>query len=222
MMAGQHVPEPRPAGRPIVIGLTGPIGCGKSTVAAWLGECGAVVIDADRIARGVTAPGEPGHDQVLAKFGERFRGRDGTLDRAALARLVFDDEAALRELEAIVHPIVRPRIVAQLEDAGRVGAPAVVVEAIKLVEGGLGDLCDAVWLVHCSPEAQRSRLTSRGLELEDAAQRINAQEGMSEHVSAGLSAGRVPLEPLETSGSKEETKAAVMARWNRWVAASEK
>jgi dephospho-CoA kinase len=222
MMAGQHASQPRPAGRPIVIGLTGPIGCGKSTVAAWLGERGAIVIDADRIARGVTAPGEPGHDQVLAKFGERFRGRDGTLDRAALARLVFDDEAALRELEAIVHPLVRPRIVAQLEDAGRVGAPAVVIEAIKLVEGGLGELCDVVWLVHCSPEAQRSRLTSRGLEVEDGARRIKAQAGIAERASAGLSAGRVPLEPLDTSDSKEETKAAVMARWDRWVAASEK
>src|SRR5437763_15409935 len=125
--------------RPIRIGLTGPIGCGKSTIAGWLAGQGAVVIDADRIARDVTAPGEAGHEQVLARFGDRFRGADGNLDRAALASLVFDDPEALGELESIVHPLVRPRILDKLEEAGREGVPAVVIEAIKLVEGGLAD-----------------------------------------------------------------------------------
>jgi dephospho-CoA kinase len=88
------------AGRALRIGLTGPIGCGKSTVAGWLAARGAVVVNADAVARAVTAPGEPAHEDVLARFGDAVRGPDGTLDRAALARLVFADAAGLRDLEA--------------------------------------------------------------------------------------------------------------------------
>jgi energy-coupling factor transporter ATP-binding protein EcfA2 len=92
------------------IGLTGPIGCGKSTVAGWLAELGAHAIDADEVARAVTAPGEPALDVVIARFGERYRRPDGGLDRAALAELVFSDPVALGDLEAITHPQVRKRI----------------------------------------------------------------------------------------------------------------
>ena len=164
------------------IGLTGPIGCGKSTVASWLAERGAAVVDADAIARAVTAPGEPAHDAVLARFGDAVRAPDGTLDRAALARLVFADGAALRDLEAIVHPAVRPVILAALEAADDAGAPAVVVEAIKLVEGGLAALCDEVWLVACSPDAQRARLRGRGMDASDAERRIDAQADLVERL----------------------------------------
>ncbi len=142
------------AARPVRIGLTGPIGCGKSTVARWLGERGAVVIDADAVAREVTAPGQPGHDAVLARFGDPVRAADGTLDRAALARIVFSDPAALRDLEAIVHPLVRPRILAAIDAAAGTEAPAVAIEAIKLVEGGLAELCDVVWWVTCHEPAR--------------------------------------------------------------------
>ena len=161
--------------RALRIGLTGPIGCGKSTVAGWLAARGAVVVDADALVRAVPAPGEPAHEAVLARFGEAVRGADGMLDRAALARLVFTDAAALADLEAIVHPAVRPRILAAIADADRAGAPAVVIEAIKLVEGGLAALCDEVWLVACDPEAQRARLAGRGMAPADAERRIAAQ-----------------------------------------------
>ena len=133
------------------IGLTGPIGCGKSTVAGWLGELGAVTIDADEVAREVTAPGLAATEAVIARFGEGVRVAGGGLDRAALARIVFSDPAALADLEAIVHPAVRERIVAEFANAEADRAPAVVVEAIKLVEGGLAALCDEVWLVTCEP-----------------------------------------------------------------------
>ena len=83
----------------LLIGLTGPIGCGKSTVATWLAELGAVVVDADEIAREVTAIGEPALDDVIARFGEAYGRPDGSLDRSALGRLVFSDPEALRELE---------------------------------------------------------------------------------------------------------------------------
>lgn len=165
----------RPGGRALRIGLTGPIGCGKSTVAGWLAARGAAVIDADEVARAVTAPGEPAHDAVLARFRDAVRAPDGTLDRAALARLVFSDPAALADLEAIVHPAVRPRILAAIAVADAKGARAAVVEAIKLVEGGLAELCDEVWLVTCDPEAQRARLAARGMTPSDAERRIVAQ-----------------------------------------------
>ncbi|MFN8630332.1 MAG: dephospho-CoA kinase [Chloroflexota bacterium] len=128
-------PDARPV-RALRIGITGPIGCGKSQVMRWLADLGAAAIDADAVAREVTAPGQPGHDAVVAHFGPAVAAPDGTLDRQALARLVFGDPAQLRDLEAIVHPLVRARILAALDAADRDGSPAIAVEAIKLVEGG--------------------------------------------------------------------------------------
>jgi len=160
----------------LVIGLTGPIGCGKSTVAHWLGDRpGVVVIDADRVARDVLAAGTPELDAVYTRFGDGLAGPDGELDRTALGRVVFGDPEALRDLEAIVHPAVRPRIVAALEAAEVAGATVVVIEAIKLVEGGLAALCDEVWLVTCAPDVQLERLVARGSPEPDARERIAAQ-----------------------------------------------
>jgi dephospho-CoA kinase len=162
--------------RSLRIGITGPIGCGKSTVAHWLGDRpGVVVIDADRVARDVLAPSAPEVDAVYARFGADLRGPDGELDRAALGRVVFADPEALRDLEAIVHPAVRPRILAALEAADIAGAPVVVIEAIKLVEGGLAELCDEVWLVTCGPDVQLERLVGRGSPEPEARERIAAQ-----------------------------------------------
>jgi len=189
------------------IGITGPIGCGKSTVAGWLGELGATVIDADRIARDVVAPGEPAFEAVLAAFGPAVRNADGGLDRAALGRLVFADPVALRRLEAIVHPAVRPRILAALVAAETAGEPAAVIEAIKLVEGGLADLCDEVWLVVCDPATQRARVLTRGAEAADADARIRAQGDLVARL--GPAASRV----IDTTGSLAETRAAVAAAY---------
>ena len=191
--------------RAVRIGITGPIGCGKSQVARWLGELGAVVIDADAVARDATAPGQPAHDAVLARFGAVVMAADGTLDRAALARIVFADPAELRDLEAIVHPAVRPRILAAMAAADAAGAPAVVVEAIKLVEGGLAELLDEVWLITCNRDSQRQRLLERGMRSADAERRITAQSGLAETV--GPSATRV----LETSGALAGTRDLVAA-----------
>ena len=188
------------------IGLTGPIGCGKSTVAGWLGERpGVVVIDADQVAREVVEPGEPALDAVIARFGEELRRPDGSLDRAALGRIVFADPAALRDLEAIVHPAVRPRILAAVAAAEAADAEAVVVEAIKLVEGGLAEVCDEVWLVRCEAAIQQTRLVGRGSSPEDAAQRIAAQTGLAGRVGSAFT--RV----IETSGDLAETRALVEA-----------
>jgi dephospho-CoA kinase len=161
--------------RPVRIGLTGPIGCGKSSIARWLAQAGGTVVDADEMARAVTAPGEPALDQIRERFGDDVFAPDGTLDRAALARIVFEDPEALRELERIVHPNVRVKIEAKVAAADESGAPFVVIEAIKLVEAGYAEECDEVWLVECQPSTQRARLADRGFEEADLERRLAAQ-----------------------------------------------
>lgn len=193
--------------RPVLIGLTGPIGCGKSTVAGWLENRGAVVIDADIVAREVSSPGQPAHDAVLAVFGDGVRV-DGALDRAALARVVFADPDALARLESIVHPVVRARILELLADAETAGAPAVVIEAIKLVEGGLAALCDQVWLVTCEPTTARERIVARGATEEDADRRIAAQAGLTERVRP------VATRVIDTSGPLADARSRVAAAWD--------
>ncbi len=187
--------------RTLRIGLTGPIGCGKSTVAGWLGEHpGVVVIDADLVAREVVEPGEPALEAVIARFGPDLRRSDGSLDRSALGRIVFADAAALRDLEAIIHPAVRPRILASIAKAEAGSADAVIIEAIRLVDGGLADICDEVWLVTCPPDDQRARLVARGLAGNDAEQRIDAQGDLLARVRP------VATRVIDTSGEPAATR----------------
>jgi dephospho-CoA kinase len=192
------------AARTVRIGITGPIGCGKSQVSRWLAELGARTIDADLVARELTAPGTPVHAAILRRFGAPVTGPEGTLDRAALGRIVFADPAALRDLESLVHPAVRPRILDAVSAAEAEGAPAVVIEAIKLVEGGLAGLCDEVWLVTCDPVAQRLRLIARGTGERDADQRIAAQAGLADRLRPSTT--RV----LDTSADAASTREAVV------------
>jgi dephospho-CoA kinase len=187
----------------LVIGITGPIGCGKSTIAGWLAEDGAVVVDADAIARDVTGLGEPVLEAVIDRFGERFRRPDGSLDRAALGRLVFEDPQALADLEAIVHPAVRPRIEAAVTEAKDEGVPIVVVEAIKLVEGGYAAACDEVWLIICDPVTQRERLVARGVSGDDVDRRVSAQGDLASRLIPAASRA------IDTSGSRDDVRAVV-------------
>ena len=212
-------PRPRvvdrraPGARTVRIGITGPIGCGKSTVADWLAARGAVAIDADAEARAVTAPGQPAHASILERFGRAVRGHDGTLDRAALGRIVFADPAALRDLEAIVHPAVRPRILAAIAEAEAAGAPAVIVEAIKLVEGGLATLCDEAWLVTCGHADQLARLAGRGVSADDAARRIAAQDDPPARLA------RLVTRVLDTSGDATAAEARAVEAYASALAA---
>jgi dephospho-CoA kinase len=184
------------------IGLTGPIGCGKSTVAGWLAARGALVIDADAVAREVTDLPEV-RRAIIERFGPQLGRPDGTIDRAALGRRVFADPGQLAILEGLTHPLVRERIVAELARAEAAGAEALVIEAIKLVEGGLASACDEVWLVTCAPEEQRARLEARGLSAADAEQRIGAQGDL--FVRLAPLSSRV----ISTSGSAQEAEARV-------------
>ena len=195
------------------IGITGPTGCGKSTAAGWLRELGAVVVDADQVARAVVEPGEPALEAVFAAFGDEVRAPDGHLDRAALGRIVFADPAGLTRLESIVHPAVRPRIRAAMAEADAASAPAVVIEAIKLFEGGLADECDESWLFECSSAEQWARLVARGVPQAAAAARIAAQGAMVDRLRSRAS--RV----IDTSGSIEGARARVTAAYEAALAA---
>jgi dephospho-CoA kinase len=156
------------------VGLTGGVGSGKSTVSAMLAELGAVVIDADLLAREVVAPGSDGLTAVVEAFGPTVLTATGELDRPALGAVVFADEVARRRLEAIIHPLVRARG-AELEAAAP--AEAVVVHDIPLLaETGQADAFDAVVVVDVPVEVQMERMVrSRGMSPQEAQSRVAAQ-----------------------------------------------
>jgi dephospho-CoA kinase len=164
------------------VGLTGGIGSGKSTVADALAARGALIIDADVLAREVVAPGTPGLEQVRRRFGDGVVGPDG-LDRAAMGRLVFADPEARRDLEAIIHPAVRARAA---ELAAQAPPGAVVVQVIPLlVETGQQDAFDLVVVVDVDHETQVARLLARnGYSRAVAESRIAAQVGRAERLAA--------------------------------------
>jgi dephospho-CoA kinase len=155
------------------IGLTGGVGAGKSTVAALLAERGAVVVDADAIAREVVRSGTPGFDGVVGRFGAGIVGPDGELDRPGLAAIVFADPAALADLNGIVHPLVRQRSAELLAAAP---AEAVVVYDVPLlVENDQAPEYDLVFVVEAPLELRLERLAARGLPAEQAKARMAAQ-----------------------------------------------
>jgi dephospho-CoA kinase len=156
------------------VGLTGGVASGKSTVSAILQELGAVVIDADQLAREVVAPGTEGLARVVEEFGPEVLDAAGELDRPALGAIVFADEGARRRLEAIVHPLVRARG-RELEAAAPEGA-LVVHDIPLLAETGQAERFDAVIVVDAPVETQVDRMLSeRGWTREDAESRVAAQ-----------------------------------------------
>jgi dephospho-CoA kinase len=156
------------------VGLTGGVASGKSTVAAVLTELGAVVIDADKLAREVVAPGTDGLRRVVEAFGPDVLDADGSLDRPALGAIVFGDEPARRRLEAIVHPLVRARG-RELEEAAPEGA-LVVHDIPLLAETGQADRFDAVIVVDVPVQTQIDRMVEqRGATPEEAQARVAAQ-----------------------------------------------
>jgi dephospho-CoA kinase len=156
----------------MIVGLTGGVGAGKSTVAALLAEHGAVIIDADAIAREVVQAGTPGFDAVVARFGEQIVGADGQLDRPALAKIVFNDADALAALNTIVHPLVGHRSGELKEQAG----DALVIYDVPLMaEVASRAAYDFVIVVEASMDVRLPRLEARGMPEADARARIAAQ-----------------------------------------------
>ena len=187
------------------IGLTGGIASGKSTVARKLEQLGAFTIDADVLARDVVALGTEGLKAVVARFGDSVLAADGSLDRSALARVIFADPQARADLNAIIHPLVRERA-AELEAAAPVGA--VVVHVIPLlVETGQQDRFDAVVVVDTTVEEQLRRLTRRdGLTQTEAEQRVAAQASREERLGAATHV-------IDSSGPVRETMRQVDELW---------
>jgi dephospho-CoA kinase len=190
---------------PLRIGLTGNIACGKSTVGRLLVARGAEYIDADRLVHALMEPAAPENARIVERFGPDVRAPDGRIDRARLGAIVFADPAALRDLEAILHPGVRAEIRRRIDGST---APVVVVDAIKLIEGGLADEMDAVWVVTCPRAEQVRRLTAeRGLTAEQAAIRIDAQNPQEEKV-------RRATVVIDNSGSLDATERQIDAAWD--------
>lgn len=189
----------------LTVGLTGGIGAGKSVVASRLAGHGAVVVDADRLAREVVQPGTPGLRAVVAAFGEQVLRRDGALDRDRLGALVFADDAARSRLNAIVHPLV-----GQLAATRTAVAPpnAVVVHDVPLlVENGLAGAYDVVVVVDAPVEVQLDRLTrDRGMTEAAARARIGAQASREQRRAAADVL-------IDNSGTLADLTAAVDRLW---------
>ncbi len=195
------------------IGLTGGIAAGKSVVARRFAELGAVVIDADELARQAVQPGTSGYDEVVAAFGSQVVAPGGALDREALARLVFADTDARRRLEAIVHPQVR-RLAAEREAAATAADPAVVVvhDIPLLVETGQADSFGLVVVVAAPAALRVERLVRlRGMAPHDARARVEAQATDDVREAAADVV-------LDGTGTDEGLRAQVDALWQRLVA----
>lgn len=194
--------------RPLLIGITGNIGTGKSTVARMLASLGAEVIDADKVAHEVMRAGTPAHAQIVETFGPQVLGPDGEVDRARLGSIVFANPELLARLEAIVHPATLQAIARRI---GATSADVVVVEAIKLIESCLASACDNVWVTTCRPRQQVYRIMGgRGLSRAEAWERLRAQPPQEVKIA------RADV-VVDTSGSMSRTRAQVQAAWDRLI-----
>ncbi|HEY4767471.1 MAG TPA: dephospho-CoA kinase [Candidatus Limnocylindria bacterium] len=159
-----------------VIGLTGNIGCGKSTVSGMLRDLGVATIDADAVARQVR--------QTDAGVRRAIERRFGTLEPAALAAIVFADRAALADLEAIIHPPVRGEIRTRLAELAEAGAEVTCIEMIKLLESPLLDRCDETWVVRCDLDDALARLAARGMDADAVHARLANQTSQESKITA--------------------------------------
>ncbi len=190
--------------RPYRIGLTGNIATGKSNVGQILRELGAAYIDADKVAHQMMAPGAAAYQAVVAYFGAGILAPDGAIDRHALGAIVFSDPEALRQLEHLVHPVTIAEVERRIQASG---AAVIVVEAIKLLESGMAETYDAIWVTTCAEEEQIRRLRdSRGLDRTEALRRIHAQPPQAEKLA------RADV-IIDTNGAKPETRKQVLAAW---------
>ncbi len=195
-----------------IIGLTGGIGAGKSTVAAFLTELGARVIDADRIGHEVYRPGSEGFARVAEAFGPGVVGADGAIDRRALGALVFADPAARARLNALVHPLIAAEVGRRIAAARAEGFDGpLVVEAAVLLEAGWRPLVDRVWAVSTRREHAVARvMAARGLTREEVERRLDAQMSDAER-------RRHADLVIENDGSPAALRAAVEAAWRTLV-----
>jgi dephospho-CoA kinase len=164
-----------------LVGLTGGIASGKSTVAKILGRLGAAIVDADMLSREVVAPGHDGWNEIVATFGREVLQADQTLDRQKLRTIIFNNPEARKKLEAIIHPRVRALAEQRIRECGEAGFVVVVYEVPLLFEGNLQQWLRPVILVACDVNIQRQRLQERdGLDAAAAQKHIDAQMSLEE------------------------------------------
>jgi dephospho-CoA kinase len=200
--------------RPVLsVGLTGGIASGKSTVAGFLAELGAYLVDADRIAHELLAPGGHAVDAVVDRFGTDVLADDGGIDREALGRLVFADPDARHALEAIVHPAVREEMTRLVEAYRQTeeGPPVAVIDAALLVETGRHRTLDRLIVLRCGRAVQLDRLEKRGLTREEAEARLDAQAPLAEKLA-------VADYVIDTETDLDETRAQTGRVWERILA----
>ncbi|GFO61651.1 dephospho-CoA kinase [Geomonas silvestris] len=191
-----------------IIGLTGGIASGKSSVANMLERLGAPVVDADLLARAVVEPGQTALKEIAAQFGAQVLNPDGTLNRAALGAIVFADPAARRTLEAITHPAIRTLAEERIAHYQKTGAPVLFYVAPLLIEAGSAARVDEIWVVYLDRENQLKRLMARdGLGAEEARQRIDSQMPMEEKRLLGQVV-------IDNCGSREELATQVERLWS--------
>jgi dephospho-CoA kinase len=200
-------------GRVFVIGLTGGLGTGKSTVAEMLREKGAVVIQADQLGHQVYEPGRPAYYEIVAAFGPQMLGDGGRIDRRRLAQLVFADAEALARLNRITHPRIRQAMQEQLAQLARQeGVQVAVVEAALLLEAGWDDLVDEIWVTVAPPEVAAQRAAARsGIPVEEAMARIRAQLDNEKRAQRAHVV-------IDTSCPLEETRRQVEEEWQKLTA----
>jgi len=200
----------------IVIGLTGGIASGKSTISAALAARGAVVVDADKVGHDVYRPGSEGWQAVSAAFGPQVVATNGEIDRKALGAIVFGDPAQRERLQSIVWPVMKRMMARLLDEFRAAGQAVVVIEAAVLIEAAWLDLVDQVWVVTVPVAVAEARLIARnGLTAEQAQARISAQLSNDERV-------RHATAVIDNSGSMAEATARVATLWDEFVATSQR
>ena len=196
---------------PYILGLTGNIACGKTTIGLTLLELGAAAyVDADQTVHELYLPGQPLVARIADALGPEVVGSDGGIDRKRLGDLVFRDPAALKRLEAIVHPAVQNALIEHLRALPEEGVG--VLDAVKLVESGYAPFCQGLWVVRCSEAVQLRRLTEqRGLSQEEARARLAAQPPLEPKLALATAV-------IENDGTLEDLRAQVAAAWQRFLA----
>lgn len=188
-----------------VVGLTGPIGAGKTSVAAILRDLGARVLDADAIAKDEQLRGTTGYSAIVQQFGTEVLGEDKEVDRRKLAGIVFAEPRRLEQLERILHP----RVISRILEARKMlpDDQVLVVEAIKLIETSLRNACDRVWVVLAPRDQLGSRLASRGMDEAAVTARLRSQASDDEFRGAADVV-------IENDGDRDALRAAVTAAWS--------
>lgn len=198
----------------IILGLTGGIACGKSTVSSYLRELGAPVVDADAIAIALAEKGQPVYNAFVEHFGQEIAlGPDGSLNRAAIGEMVFRNKGERRWMDRATHPLIRNEVENRLKGLADKGAEIAVVDVPLLFEAGWDDLCEIIWVVSVSPQVQLARLMKRnGLSKKLAQDRINSQMALAEKLRRADTV-------IDNSGTMEETRSLVLKAWERLNAA---